>query len=198
MYRILTPSSHISSSHFHLQIFLPRLLSSRPTGGPTSSPGISDSNAGVVSGPVNVAEAKISRWLEQGGSENLTGPGYKHDRFKDAAVALGKGDDYLHSKLLSDNSIKPLSVTSRKDYDTKLNTLKIEIKEYHINRGSPPLSDYILIIENKLTPKLSEINTLAKLTNDAIIADSLTFNGMSPVKHAKILNLVGLVRDSIQ
>ena len=160
--------------------------------------GINDSNAGVVPATENVAEAKIKRWLKQGGAENLSGPGYKHDRFKDAAVALGKGDDYLHSKILADNSIKPLSVTRRLEYDAKLEEVKTEIREDHKSRGSPPMGDYILVVEHSLNSTIEKLNKLAKQTNNAIISDSLKFNGMSPVRHVHLVNAVSLVRLAIQ
>ena len=69
-----------------------RFLSS--VSGPPGDRGINDSKAGVVEATANVAEAKMQRWLSEGGADNLTGPAYKHDRHKDAATALGVGDNY--------------------------------------------------------------------------------------------------------
>lgn len=149
--------------------------------------GIGDSNAGVVSGPEDIAEAKIARWLREGGADNLRGDAYQPDRHKDAATALGKGLDYTHSKILADNNFLPQSVELRKDLDTQWEALKMEIRERFSAAGRPNLHEFLRSCEREygFRQKIESLDELAKKVNESIISDSLRFNGMSPVQHAK-------------
>ncbi len=163
-----------------------------------SVPGIGDSNAGVVPGPINVAEAKIERWLREGGADGLTGGAYSPDRHKDMANALGKGLDYTHSKILKDNNFLPLSVERRKRLDTLWTELREEIRECHQAAGSPPLDVFLETCENEFKPKIESLNALAKGVNEAIISDSLRFNGMCPVSHARPFVFEQRVKEALE
>lgn len=107
--------------------FLPPSLHAPYSSSPVA-PNIRDSNAGVIPGPASVAEAKMERWLSQGGADNLSGPAYKGDRHKDAAAALGKGDDWTHSKILADNNIRLASVERRLELDKEWQVVKGKIQ----------------------------------------------------------------------
>lgn len=161
--------------------------------------GIGDSNAGVVSGVEDAAEAKIARWLKEGGADNLKGKAYVPDRHKDAATALGKGMDYQHTKILADNNFLPQSVELRKELDTKWETLRQEIRESHSVVGRPSIQEFVHSPACEgYRQKIASLDAMAKKVNEAIISDSLRFNGLSPVKHAKRFEFKARVEEALE
>mmetsp|Transcript_11366 Transcript_11366/g.22641 ORF Transcript_11366/g.22641 Transcript_11366/m.22641 type:complete len:191 (-) Transcript_11366:623-1195(-) len=173
-----------------------RLFSTVRPGG-LKDRGINDSKAGVVEATANVAEAKMQRWLKDGGAENLTGPAYKHDRHKDAATALGVGDTYRSIKILADNNIRPLSVERWMEVDKLWRELKMEIQQDWMERGRPPLGAYVLNAENKFRARIDDLDRKAKATNSAAISDGLKFGGSSPVKHVAPFKLETRIREAL-
>lgn len=178
--------------------FLPPSLHAPYSSSPVA-PNIRDSNAGVIPGPASVAEAKMERWLSQGGADNLSGPAYKGDRHKDAAAALGKGDDWTHSKILADNNIRLASVERRLELDKEWQVVKGKIQHSYRAKSSPPFSTWLSMNHGGLIwePSIDRLNSMSKKANEAIISDSLKFNGLSPVKHSRPFLYPDRLREAI-
>merc|ERR1712125_112019 len=116
------------------------------------------------------------------------------NRHKYAATTFGVGGDYLHSKILADNNIKPPSIERRIELDKRWATLQVEIRKAYYKESSsqspPSAMEADEFCDNESTRELfgaaiEELNRGAKRVNDAIISDSLRFNGRSPVRHAR-------------
>lgn len=145
-----------------------------------------DSDAGVVPGPESVAEAKVARWIKGGGADNLTGPAYRADKHKDAALALGKGEDWTHAKILADNNIRPASVERRLELKKAWGGLKGKILHAYKAAGSPPFEEWLRMKNGGeiWEVEILRLNSMSKKCNEAIVSDSLMFNGLSPVRHS--------------
>jgi len=149
-----------------------------------------------------MAENQMRAWLRKGGDDALQNKGKsldtEYNRHKYAATSFGAGADYLQSKILADNNIKPPSIERRIELDECWEKLKIEIrkaysKEYSKESSSlspPSAMEADEFCDNESTrelfgAKIEELNKRAKRVNDAIISDSMRFNGRSPVRHAR-------------
>ena len=144
-----------------------------------------------------MAENQMREWLRKGGDDALQNKGKsldtEYNRHKYAATSFGAGADYLQSKILADNNIKPPSIERRIELDECWEKLQVEIrkaysKEY--SKESPSAMEADEFCDNESTRelfgvKIEELNKRAKRVNDAIISDSLRFNGRSPVRHAR-------------
>ena len=158
------------------------------------------------SGIDKIVENKVAQWLNQGGADDLkksdVASKAKDDKHKVLAHSLGVGRDYVHSKILSDNNFKPESVQRRLDLEEKWDIVKKAIQNaYNNNRNSYNSVDDFLCDETMIATfqdDMEELNKMAKHCNDAIISDSLRFNGKSPVMHARSFQLVERIREALQ
>ena len=138
-----------------------------------------------------LAENQIAAWLQQGGAKNLQNKGQKikEDKNRRVANALGVGNDYIHSKILADNNFKPESVERRIAMDKQWEELQLTIqKDYETNQSSfSSIQAYASSAHSKKAfgEIFEELDQKAKKVNEAIISDSLRFNGRSPVPHAR-------------
>lgn len=150
-----------------------------------------------------IAENQIAAWLQQGGAKNLQNKGKKleRDKHRQVANALGVGDDYVHSKILSDNNFKPESIERRLEMDQKWEDLQQAIQEdYTENRSLfVSIQDYTKSSHAKglFGEAIAELDAKAKKVNDAIISDSLRFNGRAPVPHARRFRLAERIEEAI-
>mmetsp|Transcript_32377 Transcript_32377/g.78687 ORF Transcript_32377/g.78687 Transcript_32377/m.78687 type:complete len:185 (-) Transcript_32377:1707-2261(-) len=150
-----------------------------------------------------LAENQIAAWLRQGGEQDLQNKGKKleGDRHQKVASALGVGDDYIHSKILSDNNFKPESIERRLDLDKKWEELQYAIrKDFEVHQGSfPSVEEYAKSshAKDQFEEAIAELDAKAKKVNDAVISDSLRFNGRSPVPHARRFRLQERIEEAI-
>ena len=162
----------------------------------------------------SIAENRINQWLKEKGDEGLSNKGkpLNNDRHKTLANSLGVGHDYIHSKILADNNIRPLSVERRKQLDIKWGALQESIQARFRettanNNDSIPISQqqypmrvnvFILNHKKEFVEEMEELGRLAKKVNEAIISDSLRFNGRSPVRHARPFPLEERMREALK
>lgn len=149
----------------------------------------------MASGIDKMAENQIAEWTRKGGPESLKGKklSLKSDRHKPLVHSLGLQDDYIHSKILKDNNIRPDSIQRRIDLDRAWEKLKVEIQnDFQKEQGKAStnedsVAEYIKRCqeEMKYSKEMEELDKMAKQVNDAIISDSMRFNGLSPVRHAR-------------
>lgn len=187
------------------------------------------------SGIDKIAENKILEWMNQGGVEGLKNKQQqqknknkkgliKHDYHKELSNSLGVGHDYIHSKMLADNNIRPESIERRIRLDKEWELLQLDIKQHyqgwylttteHIvgddNDYFPTpnlknIDNYIQYLQqdsqqsilNIFQKRIQQLNQISKLVNDAIISDSLRFNGRSPVPHARPFHLEERIYEAI-
>ena len=78
-----------------------------------------------------MVENQIAQWLQNGGEDNLQNKGQQIpvDRHRHVANSLGLSNDYIHSKILKDNNIKPESIQRRIDMDESWNELQHVIQQ---------------------------------------------------------------------
>ena len=157
---------------------------------------------GFASGIDKVAENKIAEWLHQGGNKEIKKGGkIKGDGHKGTAYALGLRDDYVHSKILADNNIKPDSVVRRIELDKAWKEFRHEIQQSYMNSGIKSIDEFIASVRNdgKWKERFQQLDQMAKKSNDAILSDSMRFNGRSPVQHARRFNNIeGRIREAIE
>jgi len=160
-----------------------------------------------VHGIDKVAENKIREWLHNrvdADTDNAKTKGKRlnHDRHKDLSRTLGVYHEYIHSKILANNNIKPESLDRRLELDSAWAQLKAEIQQTYNQRSATEgitLDEFVasqstrFLFEDKI--KLLDIK--AKRVNDSIISDSLRFNGRSPVRHARRYNFEERVREAV-
>merc|ERR1712113_207160 len=151
----------------------------------SSSPSPTKTNGGGVrylSGVGTMGENQIGEWLRRGGDEALQNKGKSLDteanRHRYAATSFGVGADYIQSKIMADNNIKPPSVERRIALDKRWAKLKVEIRKAYYKEFSsqPPPSamEADEFCDNESTRELfgaaiEELNRGAKRVNDAII-----------------------------
>merc|ERR1712107_316381 len=101
------------------------------------------------------------------------------NRHKYAATSFGVGADYLQSKILADNNIKPPSIERRIELDKRWEKLQVEIRKAYYKQSSsqspPSAMEADEFCDNESTRELfgaaiEELNRGAKRVNDAIIA----------------------------
>lgn len=152
-----------------------------------------------------VAENKIAEWLHNRGDESISaqkGKKLPSDRHKDLSRTLGVHHDYVHSKILADNNIKPESVERRLALDAAWKKLKEEIHaEYHDmdSNTQTSVNDFVALqsTRDRFEEEMKRLDQMAKRVNDSIISDSMRFNGRSPVRHAKRFNFEERIREAI-
>lgn len=148
-----------------------------------------------------LAENQIAAWLEQGGDKNLPNKGkkLKEEPHRYAANALGVGADYVHSKILADNNIKPASIERRLDLDKNWEQLQREIQLDFEKVGSLSIQDYVQSarVRERFGDAMAQLDVKAKRVNDAIVSDSLRFNGRSPVRHACRFQLQERIQEAL-
>ena len=160
---------------------------------------------GFASGIDKVAENKIAEWLHQGGNKEIKKGGkIKGDGgHKGTAYALGLKDDYIHSKILADNNIKPDSIVRRIELDKAWKEFQHEIQQSYIHSGMKSLDEFIIAHvrndDGKWKERFRQLDQMAKKCNDAILSDSMRFNGRSPVQHARRFNNIEVrIREAIE
>jgi hypothetical protein len=116
----------------------------------------------------------------------------------DAAKALGVGADATHSKILSNANIRPLSVERRLELDSLWKETRAEIRAQYVAEDSPPLSSFATSAANRdrWLERMNKLDKMAASVNEAIISDSLRFNGKSPVTHARPFVLEERLREA--
>lgn len=154
-----------------------------------------------ASGADTMAENKIAEWLRKGGADNLKGKGekLKIDLHQSIAHSMGLKNDYTHSKILKDNNFIPESIQRRSMLDESWSNLKGEIQTDY-QRSSLTVEEYTKqcrLGHNKFRQRIEDLDKLAKKVNDAIISDSLRFNGRAPVKHARRFKLDERIKEGI-
>jgi len=152
-----------------------------------------------------VAENKIAEWLHSKGDESI-GSSKKnkkltYDRHKDASRTLGVYHDYVHSKILADNNIKPESVERRQALDSAWEKLKREIRLSYLSQGNVAQvtpDEFVQSTKDQYEDEMKRLDNMAKKVNDSIISDSMRFNGRSPVKYARRFSFEERVREAIE
>lgn len=163
-----------------------------------------------------MAENQIGDWLRRGGDDALQNKGKNLDteenRHKYAATTFGVGADYVQSKILADNNIKPPSIERRIELDKRWAKLKAEIRRAYYKESSssqsqsqsPPSAPEVEeFCDSESTREsfeaaIEELSRGAKRVNDAIISDSLRFNGRSPVRHARPFHYRERIAEALQ
>ena len=161
---------------------------------------------GFASGIDKVAENKIAEWLHQGGNKEIKKGGKikaGDGGHKGTAYALGLKDDYIHSKILADNNIKPDSIVRRIELDKAWKEFQHEIQQSYIHSGMKSLDEFIIAHvrndDGKWKERFRQLDQMAKKCNDAILSDSMRFNGRSPVQHARRFNNIEVrIREAIE
>ena len=158
----------------------------------------------IYSGIDKVAENKINEWLRNRGDDDVThGVGAKRqlpaDRHGDLTRTLGVHLDYIHSKILADNKIKPESVERRIALDEDWTKLKEEIQRVYKNNAFRSIEEFLAsqVVSDRFGEKIKKLDHMAKRCNDAIISDSMRFNGRSPVRHARRFRFDERIREAI-
>ena len=111
--------------------------------------------------------------------------------------------DYVHSKILADNNIKPESVERQLALDDAWEKLREKIQQaYHntISENNCMSAEEFAVSQStrdQFEEEMEQLNKMAKKVNDSIISDSLRFNGRSPVRHARKFNFEERVREAI-
>ena len=153
------------------------------------------SSTSLTVGIDKVAENQIAEWLNSGGDKGIKKGGkIKGDDMKHKGVAYGLGlkDDYIHSKILADNNIKPECIIRRIELDNEwTKVIKLIQKSYNKEQSFGKVKSIEEYIKSSIPREqfyddhFIKLDLLAKKCNDAIISDTLRFNGRAPVPHAK-------------
>eukprot|EP00567_Pseudictyota_dubia_P016393 CAMPEP_0197444968 /NCGR_PEP_ID=MMETSP1175-20131217/10299_1 /TAXON_ID=1003142 /ORGANISM="Triceratium dubium, Strain CCMP147" /LENGTH=197 /DNA_ID=CAMNT_0042975847 /DNA_START=36 /DNA_END=629 /DNA_ORIENTATION=+ len=169
-----------------------------------------------LSGFETIVENQINAWQRKGGEDDLQNKGKKlegGDRHRHVANSLGVGADYVHSKILADNNIKPESVQRRLDLERAWDGLKAEIRTSYreavaaAGRGGGSTTNATVSIDEfarsgpareRFEAPMRDLDGQAKRVNDAIIGDSLLFNGRSPVRHARRFDLEERIMEALR
>lgn len=146
-----------------------------------------------------VAENQIAAWLRDKGDKNLPhGKKLVQDVHKAPAQSLGLKNDYVHSKILADNNIRPESVQRRLDLDAAWNECAEEIRREFLKYDNRNVEDFVQSSAKNFQETMDMLNVMAKRVNDAIIEDSMRFGGRSPVPHARPFRLEERIREAIE
>eukprot|EP00977_Amphora_coffeiformis_P021775 scaffold9895_cov156-Amphora_coffeaeformis.AAC.1 len=153
-----------------------------------------------------MAENQIKAWQEKGGENSLQNKGKKlqSDQHMHVANALGVGHDYVHSKILADNNIKPESIQRRIDLDRNWQTLRGELQNaYHAanqkrTQLSPAKFSHSQLARVMFETRMQELDEKAQKVNQAIISDSLRFNGRSPVPQSRRFRLQERILEALE
>lgn len=143
---------------------------------------------------LGMAENQINEWLRNRGDQQIQNKGKKllSDRHNELATSLGLQNDYVHSKILADNNIKPESIERRIKLDKQWDQLKLQIRDSYLKereRASLTVEQFVHQNKSHFAPQIEDLDAQAKKVNQAGISDSLRFNGRSPVRHAKSFKL---------
>ncbi|CAB9523358.1 expressed unknown protein [Seminavis robusta] len=147
-----------------------------------------------------VAENKIAEWLHQRGDKMLEhGKKLPSDIHKAPAYSLGLRDDYVHTKILADNNIRPESVQRRIDLDQAWKETSDKIRA-SFEKSGQSVAEFIRASTTKkeFQQDMDKLHHMAKRVNDAIIDDSLRFNGRSPVPHARRFHFEERIKEAIE
>lgn len=153
----------------------------------------------ALSGIDKVAENKIAEWLHNKGDDRLKKKGeLLPDRHQDLSRTLGVHHDYVHSKIMADNNIKPESLQRRIDMDAAWDKLKVEIQEAYCNCNMT-IGEFVRdqTTIDMFKDEIKRLDKMAKSCNDAIISDSMRFNGRSPVRHARRFDFEERMREAV-
>jgi hypothetical protein len=159
-----------------------------------------------ASGIDKVAENKIAEWLHNRGDESLDhGREIPKDRHKTLAHSMGLANDYVHSKILADNNIRPESVQRRMDLDKAWDELATSMRNRYadVRRSQTGAcmskEDFVASasIQEEYREALAKLDEMAKRVNAAILEDSMRFNGRSPVAHARRYRLEERLMEAI-
>lgn len=155
-----------------------------------------------ASGIDKIAENKIAEWLHNRGDESLQhGKELSNDRHKTLAHSMGLGNDYVHSKILADNNIRPESVQRRMELDEAWKKLSERIKShYQVLHGEMSKEEFVtsISIQDEYRTEILKLDKMAKRVNSAILDDSMRFNGRAPVAHAKRFHLEERLMEAIE
>ncbi|KAL3795901.1 hypothetical protein HJC23_002172 [Cyclotella cryptica] len=149
-----------------------------------------------------LAENKIAEWLRSGGDEALSssslGRRLPNDRHGSAAKTLGVHHDYVHSKILADNNIRPESVERRLQLDKAWEDLKQLIRRDYADSNCK-LKEYVASADTarKFGEAIEALDEMARKCNNAIISDSVRFNGRSPVRHCRRFSFAERITEAI-
>ncbi|KAG7349527.1 hypothetical protein IV203_012124 [Nitzschia inconspicua] len=147
-----------------------------------------------------LAENQIAEWLRNKGDQALPhGKKLTHDVHKAPAHSLGLQNDYVHSKILADNNIRPDSVQRRIDLDKSWHQCADMIRE-QFSKSGLSADDFISssVMQEGFRDNFDKLNAMAKRVNDAIIDDSMRFGGRSPVRHARSFRWEERAREAIE
>ena len=143
-----------------------------------------------------LAENQIAAWLQQGGAKNLqnTGKRLREDKDRRVADALGVGNDYVQFQNFGrqqfqaricgaahrDGPTMGRSATrnSRNDYE------RHKLSFASVNKYATSAH-----ATQQFGQAIAELDQKAKKVSEAIISDSLRFNGRAPVPHARRFRL---------
>ena len=75
-----------------------------------------------------------------------------------------------------------------------------EIQEVYKNNGTLTVDEFVKARSTAETfgEEINRLDKMAKSLNDAIISDSMRFNGRSPVKHARRFTLEERIKEAIE
>lgn len=150
-----------------------------------------------------VAENKIAEWLRSRGDEDAGSAGKGRrlppDRHGELSRTLGVHRDYVHSKILADNNIRPESVERRLELDAAWEGLRGEMRRFYADGGYESIDEFAAsrATRDRFEGEVQRLDKMARKVNDAIISDSLRFNGRSPVRHARRFRFEERVREAI-
>lgn len=149
-----------------------------------------------------LAENKIAEWLRNSGDKFVSSSSLRrrlpHDRHGSAAKTLGVHHDYVHSKILADNNIKPESIERRLKMDKTWEDLKHLIRRDFADSNCK-LEEYVALGDTarKFGESIEALDEMARKCNNAIISDSMRFNGRSPVRHCRRFSFVERITEAI-
>lgn len=154
----------------------------------------------LLSGIDTIAENKITEWLHNKGDEGLKMKGkLATDRHGHLARSLGVHDDYIHSKILADNNVRPDSLQRRIELDSSWDKLKVQVREQY-KKSRMSVDEFVKdpsTIE-QFQEKIDTLDRMAKSLNNAIVSDSMRFNGRCPVRHARRFTFDERMREAVQ
>jgi hypothetical protein len=151
-----------------------------------------------------IAEDKIARWLREGGNEQLSSSSKKgkplnSDPHGHLSRSMGVFHDYVHSKILADNNIKPKSIELRLELDRQWDDLKREIQIAYRDSRLYSIADFLRHEScQSFRSKFETLNEFVQQVNASIIEDSMRFHGRSPVRHAKKFEYESRIQEALQ
>ena len=147
-----------------------------------------------------MAENKIAEWLHNKGDEGLKKRGkLTTDRHKYLSRSLGVHDDYIHSKILADNNVRPDSLQRRIELDCSWDKLKLQIREEY-TKSRMTMDEFVKAQSTieQFGEKIDTLDRMAKSLNHAIVSDSMRFNGRCPVRHARRFTFDERIKEAAQ